>query len=270
MRIILFFACLLALTVSAAIKDGTLSLTPPTTRADGSALLQSQIKHYLITISGPSGKTELIMTGTRQVWTPPVAGEYTLSAATIDTDGRSSVPSTAVKYTAVLITSNPNPPTLVVTLPLEAAIPAREEDGIITVDARQYLDLSPDTGGKVWAEKTVAGVTGLATPVDGVRLADYTKNARVDYLVEATGGTYALVINNYATDGLSDSVWVGLNGLSAPDINAGKPVFSVSASRGKWADTVPVTITLPAGQSVITLFNREPGYVVSGLRLVKQ
>lgn len=271
-RIGAFFIALLLSTAALAmaeVKSKTISLDPPTQRVDGSTLPASEIKHYLITINGPAGQSELIMTGTKQQWTPPAAGDYTLSAATVDTDGRSSVQSNVVNYTAAMIATDPNPPTLTITLPIESAIPAREDNGVITVDALQYLDLSPGTDGKLWAADTVDGIKGLVAP-DGVRVDDYQKNARIDYLVEATGGTYSLVINNYATDGLSDSVWVGLNGIPAPEINAGKPVFSVNTKRGQWADTAPINITLPAGQSVITLFQREPGYVVSGLRLTRQ
>ena len=52
-----FIALMCAVALSeAAIKEATLTLTPPTKRADGTALKASEIKHYLITIAGPSGR----------------------------------------------------------------------------------------------------------------------------------------------------------------------------------------------------------------------
>lgn len=112
----------LLLSVSAIAATGTLSFTRPTTYADGSALPASAIASYTVSCSyTPTGGSAAACVGLTPATLPGSAiggaltftvttnGQACFTLQTVDTGGRTSVPSNAACKAIIL--PNPGPPT---------------------------------------------------------------------------------------------------------------------------------------------------------------
>lgn len=272
MKYALILLTLMSAFTQAAFKESTMSLTPPTKRVDGTALPASEIKHYLIVITNPDKSvTEVIMTSTSQKWTPPALGTYTLVAYTVDTKGRKSAASNKVTYEAELLIGDPEPPALLITVKtgntdviVDNFKGAKEVNGKIVISATSYVDRKAAVSGEKWEPVTIDGVNGIIAPSKG-GTDNIATNARVDFLIEATGGNYTVSVNGYAKDGLTDSLYLGLNGKVDPLLT----IFAPSKPRSVWLDTTPMEIKLPKGTMLVSLFKRDKSYAVSKINLVK-
>lgn len=251
----------------AMVKDAVVSFEAPTKRADGSALPPSEIKHYLIKWKGPNNTSgTVITTDEKSLLSPPKVGEYTITVLTVDTEGRTSDPSTAVQHAATEVPpgSAPLPPTF-------TATPTSPTNGstlppLVTVEGLRVLAQSHmnNTG---WLQETVDERKVIKAPPGPLNTSDPSQNASVDYLVSTDGGAHTVSFHVFAPDGLSDSLLLGLNGAPAPAFNNGRPVFFPTFNR--WVRSTPMPIELPAGPVTITLFAREPGLMVSDIELKK-
>lgn len=265
MRIFGFILFTLATALNAEVNTANISLTPPTTRENGAALKPGDIKHYLINITKPDNtKMELTMTDTKMTWTPPVVGKYSLTAIAVDQKGLKSKPSNIVVYTATEAESPPS--RVLISLPIEGAPTYADVNGTIKVPAIGYFNLDPGNFNQYWDPIVIDNLPGMKAP-DGAKSDDYIINPRVDYLVYSEGGEFTISFNGYAVDGLTDSLWVGLNNAKIPGFNGDKAIFA--PTRGVWAYTIPVPITLPAGQQIINVYMRDKSYAINEILLTK-
>lgn len=272
-----------------AFEAATIKLTPPTKRENGVALKPDDIKHYIITATSSTGKVEKITiapsttaTVTKQ-WFPSESGTYKFSAVTVDTGDRTSKPTPVVSYTpkpVIIEVAPPEMPGLDVIIggeaPPEVTPPSTPEpatgdevNGIIKLNALDFVGGVSSPSGGNWSKVTIKNVQAVQAPgKEFSKPTDPTKDARLDYRIKTTGGKYEFSVMGYAVDGLTDSLYVGINGapISGDTLQA---VFASNTVRSEWLQSTPVTFDLKAGEQILSIFRRDVSYAISSITLKK-
>lgn len=262
---------------AADMKIANFTIEKPTKRVDGTPLPADQIKHYVLTFKHSDGtNSTLITTSTSGTWEPPKVGEYSVTGQTVDTEGLVSEPSIPTTYTAVTIDppviNPPMPPTLMITLslPIDGNGTVHQmTNGTVTIGALDFLDTTP-TGPEGWYATEVNEIPVMKAPDVAWDRVNYAGNARVDYLINVPagqGGTYKLSMTGYAPNSNSDSLFVGQNGAPSA-FNKGEAL--VFNPWNKWVTTPYTDIELLEGQSVISVFMREPNMAYRTIDIVKK